>query len=112
MKHNNVISFLETADVMFSEIVYVDKRHNTEVTIFHLNDGRELTRYVAIKDVFCVLPHDKFTCINKGLIVNKDYIKKINGIAFHVDVNGKDVRLYGRMKGVNQRNALKTELGV
>ena len=65
-KHN-----INTAQIMY---VYRDEKK----TLVHVADKRDLGTFIPVKNVAEELPEDVFISINKGVVLNKKYIKSIN----------------------------------
>lgn len=99
--------FFEKRDICIDEIMYICKTPGTSITEFHLDGGRIETRYVSMKEVKSILP-DYFVTINKGIIVNINYIKYINRYIYHM----KDGIIFdGKLKDQNLHKSIKQKIG-
>ena len=74
LKDELVLSYNDTVfKVKMNEIVYV--KSDSHKTIIHMLDG-EQPFYVSFKSIRSKVP-DYFYCINKGILVNMNYVKRI-----------------------------------
>lgn len=95
--------FFERKDICVQDIMYMYKTPQTNITEFHLKDGRVETRYVALKNVLKELPKN-FVSINKGIIINLDYVKCVNRFVYHM-TDGNI--FYGKLKKIKFHEAVK-----
>lgn len=104
---NLLKNFFETNDICEADdIMYLIKIKNTNITEFHLKDGRILTKYISLGACNKQLPSEIFIPINRGIIINKHYIKCINRYIYHM----QDGTIFeGKLKATKLHKKLKDE---
>lgn len=104
---NLLKNFFDYNDICDADdIMYLTKTKGTSITEFHLRDGRTITKYVSLKACGSQLPSEIFIPINKGIVINKHYIKCVNRYFYHM----KDgVVFEGKLKAVKLHKKLKEE---
>ena len=106
---NNILfNFFYFNDVQsYEDIIYLCKTKGTDITEFHLSDGRILTKHISLKYCQSKLPSQVFININKGLLINKHYIKSINRFTYHLK-NGESFD--GRLKSYKFHQQLALQI--
>ncbi|MGN0097844.1 MAG: LytTR family DNA-binding domain-containing protein, partial [Candidatus Methanomethylophilaceae archaeon] len=87
---------IETPDIVY--VIRSDRK-----TVVHLEDGRAEGTYIALKDLFSVLPEDEFLHINKGTVVSKSHVVNVDrGVYLMSDGTSFQGRM--RTPGEHSRN--------
>lgn len=104
---NKLSNFFQTNDICDeNNIMYIIKVKGTQITEFHLDDGRVITKYISLKECKNQLS-DAFIPINKGILLNKHYIKCINVRTYHL-LNGET--LEGKIKSKRLIQTLERDI--
>jgi len=87
--------------------MYIVKTKGTQITEFHLTDGRTITKYISLRDCKAELSSDIFYNITKGVLININHVKCINRRTYHM----KDGEVFeGKLKGYKLHQSLKKKV--
>lgn len=106
---NKLSNFFQTNDICDeNDIMYIAKTKGTQITEFHLTDGRTITKYISLRDCKAELSSDIFYNITKGVLININHVKCINRRTYHM----KDGKVFeGKLKGYKLHQSLKEKCG-
>ncbi|MDD2648396.1 MAG: hypothetical protein PHU22_06290 [Eubacteriales bacterium] len=102
----NVPLYFKRNQIAPKAIIYMmrEKRH----TILTLQDGRQASTVIPVKEIERHLPENDFLCISKGVVLRKDRIASISDDGVYTMTDGQTFQ--GRKRSLKQHKLVRLSL--
>lgn len=98
------LKFLEKNGIAISDIMYITREGRKAV--IHLKNGRTVETFNTLKGLLESLPATKFECVNKGVVISKEYVDSVEDNTYFM----KDgVSFKGRVRTAKKEKTKKVE---
>lgn len=102
----HIFRFFQRQQIVISELQYLI--HKEKQTCIYTTDGREISTFIPLKDIFSALPENEFWNIQKGIVVAARYVLSIDDNGIYTMVDGTVFK--GRQRSMEEHRQHRRNL--